>query len=207
MNMKTSSKRWSPGATVTAREVSVVTGNPVRLPDSGRVCHLQFRRFAGCPVCDLHLRSFDRRHDEIVAAGICEVAIFHSTPEELRKHGADRLPFVVVADPDRHLYREFAVETGRRALLDPRAWPAILRAIARSVVLILRGERSSPELSPHGGRLGLPADFLIAANGLVLACKYGEHAFDQWSVDEVLKLVQDEVAGLDRTALRRLPAS
>jgi peroxiredoxin len=170
--------------------VPVVTGDTARLPDRERVCHLQFRRFAGCPICDLHLRSFDRRHDEVVAAGIREIAVFHSTTEELLRHGAERLPFAVIADPDRRLYREFAVETGRQALFDPRAWPAILRAIARSVVLILRGKRKSPELSPHGGRFGLPADFLIAPDGRVLACKYGEHAFDQWSVDEVLKLAR-----------------
>ena len=34
------------------------------------------------------------------------------------------------------------------------------------------------------------ADFLIAADGQVLACKYGVHADDQWSVDELLRLVR-----------------
>jgi hypothetical protein len=32
----------------------------------------------------------------------------------------------------------------------------------------------------------LPADFLIGSDGLVIACKYGDHANDHWSVDEVL---------------------
>ncbi len=43
-------------------------------------------------------------------------------------------------------------------------------------------------LRPEGGRLGLPADFLIAADGRILAARYGEHAGDQWSVDELLDL-------------------
>jgi hypothetical protein len=34
--------------------------------------------------------------------------------------------------------------------------------------------------------LGLPADFLIAPDGRVRTCKYGAHADDQWSVDELL---------------------
>lgn len=38
---------------------------PVPIPDENRLVHLQFRRFAGCPFCSLHLRSFVRRHDEI----------------------------------------------------------------------------------------------------------------------------------------------
>ncbi|HMZ13123.1 MAG TPA: AhpC/TSA family protein, partial [Mycobacterium sp.] len=32
-------------------------GASIRVPGPGRL-HLQFRRFAGCPICSLHLRSF-----------------------------------------------------------------------------------------------------------------------------------------------------
>ncbi|WP_030429602.1 hypothetical protein [Allokutzneria albata] len=41
----------------------------------------------------------------------------------------------------------------------------------------------------EGGRLGLPADFLIDRDGRVLAEKHGEHAYDQWSADELPALV------------------
>jgi hypothetical protein len=40
----------------------------------------------------------------------------------------------------------------------------------------------------NGGINGLPADFLIAGDGRVLARKYGAHAYDQWSVDDLLGL-------------------
>jgi hypothetical protein len=36
--------------------------------------------------------------------------------------------------------------------------------------------------------LGLPADFLIAPDERIVAAKYGKHADDQWSVDELLNL-------------------
>ncbi len=49
-------------------DLSTITGQPVQIPDPDRLVHLQFRRFAGCPICNLHLRSITRRHDEIVAA-------------------------------------------------------------------------------------------------------------------------------------------
>jgi hypothetical protein len=42
--------------------------------------------------------------------------------------------------------------------------------------------------SGPGGHFGLPADFLIAPTGQVLAAKYGRHASDHWSVDEVVLL-------------------
>jgi hypothetical protein len=51
---------------------------PVRDPTLST--HLQFRRFAGCPICSLHLQSVAARHREIAAAGIREVVLFHSTP-------------------------------------------------------------------------------------------------------------------------------
>jgi hypothetical protein len=176
-----------PGATIPARRLVAVDGRPVDLPDPERLVHLQLRRFAGCPVCDLHLRSVVRRHDDIVAAGIREVVVFHSPAEELRRYVAD-LPFAVLADPDKDLYVELGAESGYRAVVDPRAWPAIVRGVVRSTWAVLRRRGRAPSLVPHGGRYGLPADFLISADGVVLACRYGEHAADQWSVDEVLTL-------------------
>jgi len=185
--------RLEPGAVVAARSLLTVAGVPVSLPDPDRLTHLQVRRFAGCPVCNLHLRSFARRHDEIVAAGIREVVVFHSPPDELRRH-ADGLPFALVADPDKRLYAEFGVESGARALLAPLVWLPIVRAVSVSLWAILRGQGRLPATNPHGGRLGLPADFLIASTGQIIACKYGEHADDQWSVDELLSLARTSPA-------------
>ena len=168
---------------VTLRQLTPVTGPPISVPDPDRLIHLQFRRFAGCPVCNLHIQSLRRRKDEIEAAGVREVLVFHSPAEELREH---ELPFPVIADPDKKLYAEFGVESSPRALLSPRAWLPIIRAVARSLVAIARGREKAPSSDPVGGRLGLPADFLIAPDGTVVASKYGTHAYDQWSVDEIL---------------------
>jgi hypothetical protein len=165
-----------------------VNGEPVPVPDPELLVHLQFRRFAGCPVCNLHLRSIVARHDEIRVAGVREVVVFHSSAASLREHAGD-LPFDVIADPGKHLYREYGVESSPRALLNPRAWPVIVRAVARALPAVLRKEKPAPPASPEGGRLGLPGDFLIAPDGRVIASKHGRHAGDQWSVDELLALV------------------
>ncbi|SCG57786.1 peroxiredoxin-like family protein [Micromonospora coxensis] len=180
-------RRVTPGSTLTGRHLAPVVGAPVAVPAPDRLVHLQFRRFAGCPVCNLHLRSIVRRHAEIEAAGVREVVVFHSPADEVREH-TDELPFAVVADPDKRLYREFGVESSRWSLLSPRAWLPIVRAVARSSWGLLRGRERAPSRTQDGGRLGLPADFLIAPDGRVLAAKYGEHAYDQWSVDELLDL-------------------
>jgi len=109
---------------ITPHRLMTISGDAVDLPDPDRLVHLQLRRFAGWAVCNLHLQSIVRRHDEILGAGIGEVVVFHSSAGELLVHAAD-LPFAVVADPDEVLYAEFGAESAPRALLDPRAWPSI----------------------------------------------------------------------------------
>lgn len=195
MSARTEGRKWSVGERFTARELESVSGGTVRIPEPGMTVHLQFRRFAGCPICHLHLRSFARRHEELKAVGVREVVVFHSSAEELRTYeGA--LPFALVGDPRRRLYREYGVEAAPRALLDPRVWGGLLRALINGFGDFFTGRHPAPPVLPAGGRLGLPADFLIGSEGEILAVKYGEHADDQWSVDELLAQVRPAPAHL-----------
>jgi hypothetical protein len=179
--------RIAPGTLLGPRQLMALSDETVPIPDAGWLVHLQFRRFAGCPVCNLHLQSFVRRHDQIKAAGLREVVVFHSPATELRAH-AGHLPFSIIADPDKRLYADFGVESAPRALLDPRAWAAVLLGVSRSLLAVVRRREPLPPMRPRGGSLGLPADFLIDRGGRVVASKYGAHANDQWSVDELLRL-------------------
>ncbi|MFR9749716.1 peroxiredoxin-like family protein [Nocardia sp. 004] len=166
------------GARVAPQQLTTIDGDTVAVPDPDRLIHLQFRRYAGCPICHLHLRSIMRRYDELTAAGVTEVVVFHSAPEALRRYQAD-LPFAVVADPQRKLYTEFGVGAAATAVTHPRAW----LAAARGAV----GQRTiSGAIGRGEDHFGKPADFLIASDGRVLARKYGVHADDQWPVDEIL---------------------
>ena len=63
-------------------ELAATSGQQVTVPDpAGDYVHLQLRRFAGCPICNLHLRSIVIRHDEIRSRGIREVVVFAVPPE------------------------------------------------------------------------------------------------------------------------------
>jgi peroxiredoxin len=179
------------GEVISPRELEAITGQKVQVPDAERLVHLQFRRFAGCPFCNLHLRSIEERHDEIVAAGIREIVVFHSSAEALLAHEPDH-SFAIVPDPEKRLYAEFGVRSSVRSELDPRMWPTVARGIAAKARTLFT--RRTLDLDVHGGVLGLPADFLIAPDGEVIARKYGEYAYDQWSVEELLALVPELVA-------------
>ncbi|WP_431240146.1 peroxiredoxin-like family protein [Mycolicibacterium aichiense] len=176
--------RVRPGDLVEADELRTVKGGIVVVPDPDLLVHLQFRRFAGCPICNVHLQSVVKRHAEITASGIREVVLFHSTPEELDTY-VDDLPFDLVADPERRLYRRFGVETSVRAIADPRSLAPVVKGLMdRSLAGKLRLKDGMHRA--NGGHLGLPADILIDTNGTVIDAKYGTHAGDQWSVDELL---------------------
>lgn len=170
--------RFQVGDQVRPRELTTIRSERVVIPDPEHLIHLQFRRYAACPVCNLHLRSVARRHDEIVRAGIREVVVFHSSVDALLSYQSD-LPFAVIPDPERRLYVEFGVEPSPLALLDPRAWWAEVRGAMR---------RRNPLPTEGKSINGLPADFLIGRDGRLAALKYGVHANDQWSVGDVLGL-------------------
>ena len=143
-----------------------LAGETLAVPSGGpEFLHLQFRRFAGCPVCNTHLRSFSRRATDLEAAGVREIVFFHSSASELEKHQAD-LPFTTVPDPDKIHYRAFGVETSLWAAMHPKAMAAALQSLVRGTF----------GLNMEHGPVGLPADILVAPSGTVLAVKYGAHA-------------------------------
>ncbi|ARN82232.1 peroxiredoxin-like family protein [Methylocystis bryophila] len=158
-----------------------IHGNDVSVPAEASLwTHVQFRRFAGCPICNLHLQSIIARHQELTEAGIREVVVFHSNDGELLPYQG-RFPFDVIGDPTKTLYRKYGVESSISAFLSLKAWAASLKGNLR---------KDKPRISglPNGGVAGLPAEFLIASDGTVKAVHYGTHAYDQWSVDELLDL-------------------
>ena len=159
-----------------------IHGTEVSVPASAGWTHVQFRRFAGCPICNLHLQSFVARHDEIVEAGIREVVIFHSSDAKLLPYQG-RFPFDVIGDPGKALYRKYGVGSSLSALLAPKAFGASLRGN-------LAKDKPKRGGLPEGGIFGLPADVLVASDGTVQAVHYGTHAFDQWTVDELLELTR-----------------
>ena len=165
-----------------AKTLESAIGEPIRLPDPNRLVHLQFRRFVDCPICNIHIAELRRRAGEIEAAGVKEVIVFHSSAESIRSYQKD-VPFLIVGDPTKTLYKEFGVETSL-GFLSLKALGAAMRGMAHGHF----GLRFS------GGPLGLPADFLIAPSGQIKAVKYGADAYDQWSADELIALAKGAAA-------------
>lgn len=182
-------KKLRAGDNVPTNTLETIDRRMIVFGETTGIVHLQFRRFAGCPICSLHLKEFVRRRREILGAGIREVIVFHSSASNLRKY-AGAMGLELVADPEKRDYRAFGVEASPRALLDPRVWPSIITSVATGLYGVLFRGDPMPPIRPSGGSTGLPADFLIGSDGTLLAVHYGVHADDQWSVEEMLSLAR-----------------
>jgi hypothetical protein len=96
---------------------------------------------------------------------------------------------VLIGDPGKELYEDFGVEASLGFLS--------LEALAAGMRGMTRGHFG---LRMSGGPLGLPGDFLIAPSGQIKAVKYGTHAYDQWSVDELIALAKGAARNISRSA-------
>ena len=170
--------KFKPGDIFPATTLESVTGEPIELPDPNRLVHLQLRRFVDCPICNTHIGELHKRAREIEAAGVKEVIVFHSSPKSIRSYQKD-LPFALVGDPKKALYKALGVEASL-AFLSPKSLGAAMRGVAH-------GHFGLPLA---GGPFGLPGEFLIAPSGQIKAAKYGTHAYDQWSVNELIALAK-----------------
>lgn len=109
-------------------------------------------------------------------ANIQEIVFFHSSKEVLLEYQG-QFPFDIIGDPQKKFYKQFGVEQSIWALLNLKAiWVAIKGNL----------KKNKPKVNMEGGILGLPADFLIAPDGKILAAHYGKHAADQWTMEELL---------------------
>jgi peroxiredoxin len=157
-------------------------GTTTTIPDAGgSLVNLQFSRWAGCPICNMHLASFRSRAREIEDAGVKVVVVFHSPEEDVIELRGD-IPFALIPDPDKRYYRAFGVEQSAFFLMSKKAFASLRREAKQ-------GHRAQ---RIRGGVLGLPASFIIDKNGAVLAAHYGRHADDNLGVDDVLRIARSE---------------
>jgi len=170
------------GTVVSQQRLQSIQGTKVDIPHSSRLTHLQFRRFAGCPICNMHAHEISERHKELVEHGIQEVLVFESSEKDIAGRFTD-FPFPLISDPNRTLYNLFGVGKSALASLNPKMLPTTIKGLKRFGVKLPESFMAS---------FNLPAEFLIDTSGRVTAAKYGKHFDDQWNVDEILRLTDTE---------------
>lgn len=150
-------------------------GNIIQVGD-GRRTLLVFFRDAACPFCNLHLYQLTQRFQGLSALGLNVVAVFASTPEEVKRFVLARpRPFPIAAEPTAEAYEIYGIQRS--------FWRKLLAVVTRFGTLL----RGLEKLGLAGSLKGLagvntnnlmPADFLIDEEGNISEAYYGKDAGD-----------------------------
>jgi peroxiredoxin len=161
-----------------------MSGQMISLQDyKDRNLLVKFYRFANCPVCNLHLRNFVRKYDKLQNEGLSVLAIYHSPQWRTYKTLSHDLPFEILADPDKRIFRSYGVGSSLAGMFSWSVW--------RDYALAMMAGYSSGMLSHDGGITGHPADFIIGKNGKILYAHYGKDYVDSLSVDQVINVARE----------------
>ena len=138
---------------------------------------LSFFRYGSCPLCNLRMSFLIEAYPRLHEAGLEMLAVFESPPDVVRETvGRQTIPFPVVADPHRTLYKRYRVT-------------ASLFGYARGA-LRFSAFREAFRKGFHLGRMDgaitqLPAEFLIDEEGMIACAYYGKDIGDHLPLDEI----------------------
>jgi len=127
----------------------------------------------------LSTRQFAARHADFVRLGTTLVQVFKSPVAALAPLGTGdgRVPFDVLADPERVAYRLYAIPGSLLSL-----WSLLSRrGLERALEARRAGLRPRRLDWLRDGIGGSPADFLIGPDGAIVRAHYGAHFADSLS--------------------------
>jgi peroxiredoxin Q/BCP len=141
---------------------------------------VSFTRYAGCPVCQLHVGRIAAAMAEFRARSCGVFVVFQSAPARLEAAMAEWKPgFSAVADPAAAVYDAFGAAKSLSGYLRPGS----LLAWGQSIMAGKRHGRF------EGRELQMPADFVIDGGGRIGLAHYGGHVGDDVPLSALLAAV------------------
>lgn len=166
-------------------DLTDIYGKPVPIGSGSQRTLLCFFRDAACPFCNYHIYQLTQRHPDLSARGLKIVAVFTSTPEEVKRFVARHpRPFPVVADPTSSAHQIYGIESS--------FWRK-LKAMVTRIPTLIKGLRLVGLAGINTTNL-MPADFLIDEYGNVAEAYYGSDAGDHIPFDRVEAFLARRVA-------------
>jgi peroxiredoxin len=159
-----------------------INGDVIQVGE-GRRTLLAFFRDAACPFCNMQVYRLTQHYASLHALGLDVVAVFASTPEEVRRFVLARpRPFPVAAEPDATAYEIYGIQ---------KSFWRKLRAVLLHFGSLLGGLRRLGLAGAVKGMAGIntnnlmPADFLIDEQGYIAEAYYGRDAGDHIPFERV----------------------
>ncbi len=143
----------------------------------GRKLLLSFFRYGACPLCNLRMTFLIDAYPRWKANGMDVIAVFESPAERLLETVASQpIPFPVIPDPDRILYRQYGVTASWLGYLVGAFRIRSFRKAFQKGFRIRKGE---------GAIAQLPAEFLIGPELTIERAYYGKDIGDHLPLDEI----------------------
>ena len=167
----------------TAPEFTVrdVMGNTVSLKNfHGKKVYLVFMRFAGCPVCNLHVHSLLKQAENFKNKNISVVLVYESSPEIMREYlEGENYPFTFIADPQDQLYNLYSVESSMLKIMAGMFHGLMKKFFAGNKLF-------KKKIVMDGKQNRLPAEFLIDEQGRLSMVHYSNFLGDNLPGERLL---------------------
>lgn len=152
-----------------------IHGKPI-VVGTGRPMLLAFFRDAACPFCNMRIFELTQNHKNLEAMGLDIVAVFASTPEEVKRFVLQRpRPFKVAAEPNRAAYEIYGIQS---------SFLRKLKAMVMRFGTMIRGMRIVGLHALRSNNI-MPADFLIDEKGSIVEAYYGSDAGDHIPIERI----------------------
>jgi len=149
----------------------------------GKTILLSFFRFAGCPVCNYRMHQLMENYDALAAQNIEVIAVFESSNQVLNKYMTDyEIPFPMIGDPQRLLYKAYGVEKSTRGIFRTLSNKEAKKHMKQGEALFNKGTYKK-----DGSMKQMQADFIIDAQGRIARMHYASFIGDHIPLEEVLK--------------------
>ena len=143
----------------------------------GRRLLLSFFRYAACPLCNLRTAFLIDAYPRLRSKGLKIAAVFESTRGRLLETVARQsIPFPVIPDPERRLYRTYGVTPSLLGTVRGAFRVRALREAFRRGFHIGRAD---------GAATQLPAEFLIGPDSVIERAYYGRDIGDHLPIEEI----------------------
>ena len=182
------------GARVPEFQAITSNGKVIDIKDYlGKKVWLAFYRYATCPYSLLHLSEVVAKAEELKQNGVEFIAVFKSDLKEFKSGGPHAshvylqdVPFPMITDPNRKLYRFFGVKQGIRAWFSVSLWWSFIKAWFKGFGPGGGGFSEARKLDPQ-----LPAHFLILEDGRIHTIHQGATFSDHISWWRVQKFFRE----------------
>jgi thioredoxin-dependent peroxiredoxin len=162
-----------------------IFGKDINLSDyAGYKIMVSFYRFSSCPFCNLRIQRILAQYHLFEEKGLRMISFWQSTRDSILEHvGKQNLPFPIISDPERHIYRMYHVE---------QSWLGALKVMKSPNLIAKALEHGFNPATADGDLNQLPADFLINPDQTIHQAFYGEHIGDHISFADIESFLAGE---------------